>query len=144
MNKPQSLYEALVHGVPYLREHPEKMRPSVRNGALVATGGHSASWEYRYTLNVTIDGYDDEPHRLMIPVMLWLNDNQPDAINNPALREKVFTFSITPCADGSNNNVRLSLRLTERVLLDNPGGSQVVNLLPEPDRPEEMWTVKRK
>ncbi len=32
--------------------------------------------------------------RLMAPVLLWLSTSQPDDINNPDLREKLFTFEV--------------------------------------------------
>lgn len=142
MNKPQSLFNALITGVPYLRDHWDKMHLSVSNGSLVSTGAQSMSWEYRYTLNIAIEGYDDEPHLLMVPVMLWLNDNQPDAINNPTLREKLFTFDINTDDEGVGH-VHFNLQLTERVIVEDQIGSSTANVLPEPTRPEEMWTVKR-
>lgn len=56
------------------------------------------SWEYRYTLNVVIEDFSGDQNLLMAPVLLWLRDNQPDAINNPALREKLFTLRWIFCA----------------------------------------------
>ena len=92
MNKPQSLRHALNKAVPYVRNNPDKLHLFVDNGSLVATGASSMSWEYRYTLNAVIEDFSGDQNLLMAPVLLWLRDNQPDAINNPALREKLFTF----------------------------------------------------
>lgn len=94
MNKPQSLRHALNKAVPYVRNNPDKLHLFVDNGSLVATGASSMSWEYRYTLNVVIEDFSGDQNLLMAPVLLWLRDNQPDAINNPALREKLFTFDV--------------------------------------------------
>lgn len=94
MNKPQSLRHALNKAVPYVRNNPDKLHLFVDNGSLVATGASSMSWEYRYTLNVVIEDFSGDQNLLMAPVLLWLRDNQPDAINNPALREKLFTFEV--------------------------------------------------
>ncbi|EFF2230315.1 phage tail protein, partial [Escherichia coli] len=66
----------------------------------------------------------------------------PDAINNPALREKLFTFEV----DILRNDVcdiSLNLQLTERVLVSTDGSVSSVEAIAEPDAPEEMWTVKR-
>ena len=54
----------------------------------------------------------------MALVLLWLRDNQPDAINNPALREKLFTFDVG-CYFGATMSVisARNLQLTERALL---------------------------
>ncbi len=100
------------------------------------------SWEYRYTLNVVIEDFSGDQNLLMAPVLLWLRDNQPDAINNPALREKLFTFEV----DILRNDVcdiSLNLQLTERVLVSTDGTVSSVEAVAEPDEPEEMWTVKR-
>ncbi len=98
--------------------------------------------QYRYTLNVVIEDFSGDQNLLMAPVLLWLRDNQPDAINNPALREKLFTFEV----DILRNDVcdiSLNLQLTERVLVSTDGSVSSVEAVAEPDEPEEMWTVKR-
>lgn len=94
MNKPQSLRHALNKAVPYVRNNPDKLHLFVDNGSLVAAGASSMSWEYRYTLNVVIEDFSGDQNLLMAPVLLWLRDNQSDAINNPTLREKLFTFEV--------------------------------------------------
>lgn len=141
MNKPQSLRSALNEAVPYVRNNPDKLHLFVDNGSLVATGASSMSWEYRYTLNVVIEDFSGNQNLLMAPVLLWLTANQPDAINNRELREKLFTFDV----DILRNDVcdiSLNLQLTERVLVSTDGGMSSVEAVPEPDVAEEMWTVK--
>lgn len=141
MNKPQSLRSALNEAVPYVRNNPDKLHLFVDNGSLVATGASSMSWEYRYTLSVVIEDFSGNQNLLMAPVLLWLTANQPDAINNRELREKLFTFDV----DILRNDVcdiSLNLQLTERVLVSTDGGMSSVEAVPEPDVAEEMWTVK--
>ncbi len=141
MNKPQSLRSALNEAVPYVRNNPDKLHLFVDNGSLVATGASSMSWEYRYTLNVVIEDFSGNQNLLMAPVLLWLTANQPDAINNRELREKLFTFDV----DILRNDVcdiSLNLQLTERVQVSTDGGMSSVEAVPEPDVAEEMWTVK--
>ncbi|MDH6163287.1 hypothetical protein M2354_002942 [Leclercia adecarboxylata] len=141
MNKPQSLRNALNEAVPYVRNNPDKLHLFVDNGSLVATGASSMSWEYRYTLNVVIEDFSGNQNLLMAPVLLWLTANQPDAINNRELREKLFTFDV----DILRNDVcdiSLNLQLTERVLVSTDGGMSSVEAVPEPEVAEEMWTVK--
>ncbi|ELQ6215767.1 phage tail protein [Cronobacter dublinensis] len=79
----------------------------------------------------------------MAPVLLWLSDNQPNAINIPELREKLFTFDV----DILRNDVcdiSLNLQLTERVLVSIGGDVSSVKAVPKPDVPEEMRTVKHR
>lgn len=141
MNKPQSLRRALNKAVPYVHDNPDKLHLFVDNGALVATGARSMSWEYRYTLNVVIEDFSGDQNLLMAPVLLWLSENQQDAINNPEMREKLFTFEV----DILRNDIcdiSLNLQLTERVLVSTDGSVSSVEAVEEPDEPEEMWTVK--
>lgn len=142
MNKPQSLRRALNKAVPYVRDNPDKLHLFVDNGAVVATGARSLSWEYRYTLNVVIEDFSGDQNLLIAPVLSWLNANQPDAINNPELRDKLFTFEI----DILRNDVcdiSLNLQLTERVLVSTDGNLSRVESLPEPEQFDEIWTVNR-
>jgi len=142
VNKPQSLRCTLNKAVPYVRDNPDKLHLFVDNGSLIATGAHSMSWEYHYTLNVVIEDFSGDQNLLMASVLLWLKANQLDAINNPDLRKKLFTFEV----DILRNDVcdiSLNLQLTERVLVSTDGGISTVEAEPEPDEPEQMWTVKR-
>lgn len=142
MNKPQSLRRALNKAVSYIRDNPDKLHLFVDNGSLVTTGASSMSWEYRYTLNIVIEDFSGDQNLLMAPILLWLSASQPDAINNPDLREKLFTFEVDIlCNDVCD--ISLNLQLTERVLVRADGGVSSVEAVPDPDEIEEMWTVKR-
>lgn len=130
---------AALHG---RRSHDHATRAVAVLRSLVATGASSMSWEYRYTLNVVVEDFSGDQNLLMAPVLLWFRENQPDAINNPELREKLLTFEV----DILRNDVcdiSLNLQLTERVLVSTDGGISTVEAEPEPNEPEEMWTVKR-
>ena len=141
MNKPQSLRNALNKAVAYVRDNPDKLHLFIDSGSLVATGAASMSWEYRYTLNIIVEDFSGDQNLLMAPVLLWLGTSQPDAMNNPELREKLFTFEV----DILRNDVcdiSINLQLTERVLVSTDGCVSNVETIPEPDDPEEIWTVK--
>ncbi|MBN0632122.1 phage tail protein, partial [Pseudomonas aeruginosa] len=76
---------------------------------------------------------------LMAPVVAWLRENQPDAIHNPELREKLLSFEV----DILRNDIcdiSLNLQLTERVIVSADGDVSSVEAVPEPD---EMWAVSR-
>lgn len=143
MNKPQSLRHALNKSVQHVRENPDKLHMFVDKGAVVATGTPSISWEYRYTLNVVIVDFSGDQNLLMAPILQWLRVNQPDAINNPELREKLFSFEV----DILRNDIcdiSIDLQLTERVVVSTDGGVSSVEAVPEPENPDDaMWTVKR-
>ena len=73
-------------------------------------------------------------------------ENQPDAIHNPELREKLFTFEV----DILRNDIcdiSLNLQLTERVIVSADGDVSSVEAVPEPDGRNvggEPWLSCRK
>lgn len=142
MNKPQSLRRALNKSVQYVSDNPDKLHLFIDNGSVVATGAPSLSWEYRYTLNVVIVDFSGDQNLLMAPVLAWLLENQPDAIHNPELREKLFSFEV----DILRNDIcdiSMELQLTERVLVSSDGSVSSVEAIPEPEAPDEIWAVHR-
>ena len=142
MNKPQSLREALNKAVEYVRANPDRLHLFVDSGASVATSAASVSWEYRYTLNVVITDFTGDQNLLMAAVIYWLRTNQPDALQNAAERDRLFTFEVDILGNGACD-ISINLKLTERVIAEEVEGVTVVRAVPEPDEPEETWTVKR-
>lgn len=141
MNKPQSLRSALNKSVPYVAENPDRLHLFVDSGQLVATSAASLSWEYRYTLNVVITDFTGDQNLLMAPVLLWLRENQPDALQNSEAREKLFSFEVDILAN-DRCDISMDLKLTERVIATVENGKALIEAVPEPDAPEEFWTVK--
>ncbi|ERK13275.1 Phage tail protein [Pantoea sp. AS-PWVM4] len=142
MNKPQSLRSALTKAVKYVADNPDRLHLFVDNGSLVATSAASISWEYRYTLNVVITDFSGDQNLLMAPILFWLRDNQPDALQNDAEREKLFTFEVDILGN-DRCDLSLNLKLTERVIAREVDGTMQVAAVDEPEVPEEFWTVKR-
>lgn len=141
MNKPQSLRSALNKSVRYVAENPDRLHLFVDSGQLVATSAASLSWEYRYTLNVVITDFTGDQNLLMAPVLLWLRENQPDALQNSEAREKLFSFEVDILAN-DRCDISMDLKLTERVIATVENGKAHIEAVPEPDAPEEIWTVK--
>lgn len=142
MNKPQSLRSALNKSVPYVAENPDRLHLFVDSGQLVATSAASLSWEYRYTLNIVITDFTGDQNLLMAPVMFWLRENQPDALQNSDQREKLFSFEVDILGN-DRCDISMNLKLTERVVATTVDGKTRVEALPEPETPEEFWTMKR-
>ncbi|WP_130831121.1 phage tail protein [[Erwinia] mediterraneensis] len=138
MNKPQSLRKALSSAVPYVRDNPDRLHLFVDDGAMVATSAASISWEYRYTLNIVVTDFTGDQNLLMAPVLFWLRDNQPDLLQNPTEREKLFTFEVDILGNGACD-LSLNLKLTERVLAREVNGVMQIEAVPEPQEPDEYW-----
>lgn len=142
MNKPHSLRSALNKSVLYVADNPDRLHLFVDSGQLVATSAASLSWEYRYTLNVVITDFTGDQNLLMAPVILWLRENQPDALQNSDAREKLFSFEVDILAN-DRCDISMDLKLTERVIVTEEDGKARIEAVPEPDVPEEFWAVNR-
>lgn len=141
MNKPQSLRSALNKSVQYVADNPDRLHLFVDSGQLVATSAASLSWEYRYTLNVVITDFTGDQNLLMAPVLLWLRENQPDALQNSEARERLFAFEVDILGN-DRCDISMDLKLTERVIAKVEDGKAHIEAVPEPDAPEEFWAVK--
>ncbi|WP_312830016.1 phage tail protein [Pantoea anthophila] len=142
MNKPQSLRSALNKSVPYVADNPDRLHLFVDSGQVVATSAPSLSWEYRYMLNVVITDFTGDQNLLMAPVLLWLRENQPNALQNSEAREKLVSFEVDILAN-DRCDISMDLKLTERVIATVEDGKAHIEAVPEPELPEEIWAVKR-
>lgn len=76
----------------------------------------------------------------MAPVLLWLRENQPDALQNSEARERLFSFEVDILAN-DRCDISMDLKLTERVIATEEDGKARIVAVAEPDVPEEFWTV---
>ena len=144
MIKPDSLRSHLTTAIPELRRNPDKMLVFIDRGSLVGTYAAGLSFEYRYTLTLILTDYVGHPDAVMVPLMIWLRDHQPELLANPALREQIgFEAEVL-----GNDKVDLSIRvpLTERVGVHaRPSGGHDIEHYPEPqlepNLDAEHWQV---
>lgn len=144
MLKPDSLRKTLTDAVPVLRTNPDMLRLYVDNGQIASTLATSLSFEKRYTLNVVVTDFTGELDLLLVPVLAWLREHQPDIMTTDEGRKKGFTW----IADINNDNsvdISISLILTERTLVKQVGAALHIDNIPEPappepvTRPMELW-----
>lgn len=114
MNKPASLRLCLQRSVRFFAQNPDKLRIFIDKGSVFSTGVPGLSFEYRYTLTLNIIDFPEHSDNIIIPVLAWLTENQPEMLQNPDLMERGFHFD----AEILNNNtsdMEFRLLLTERV-----------------------------
>ncbi|OSM94647.1 phage tail protein [Lonsdalea populi] len=140
MQKPPSLRRALTEAVPAISANPECLHLFVDNGAVIGTLAPSLSWEYRYTLNMVITDFAGDQNLLMAPILHWLREHQPDALASPDSRDPALSFEVD-ILNHQSCDLSINLKLTERVLISERDGAQMVAAIPEPAPFEECWTV---
>ncbi|HHA0035203.1 TPA: phage tail protein [Yersinia enterocolitica] len=144
MLKPDSLRKTLTDAVPVLRTNPDMLSLFVDNGKIAATLAASLSFEKQYTLNVVVTDFTGDIDLLLVPIMAWLRENQPDIMTTDEGQKKGFTW-YTDINNDNSIDVSINLLLTERTLVREVNSALHVQNIPEPPRPEpitrpaEMW-----
>lgn len=144
MLKPNSLRNALAEAVPALHGNPDMLSMSMTNGNILATLADSLSFEKQYTLNLAVTGFSGDWNELLVPIVAWLRENQPDIMTTDEGQKRGFTFASEIGSDGSIL-FRISLLLTERTLVNEVDSRLYAQDIGEPvppppvTRPVELY-----
>lgn len=144
MLKPASLRAHLEATTAWLRSNPEKLLVNIEAGHLRLTGAATRSFEYRYTLALTLLDYPEHPTSLFVPLIQWLETHQPELILNPAIQEQGLRFEVD-ILNNTTLDLAIRLQLTERVRVTlNTDGTHTAQHLPEPTDPNAdlVWIVE--
>lgn len=137
MLKPDSLRKALINAAPVLATNPDMLRLYVDSGNIAATLATSLSFEKQYTLNVIVTDFTGDFDLILVPVLAWLREHQPDILSTDTGRKKGFVFEADINND-SSFDISISLLLTERTLVEEVGAALHVQCIPEPPPPEPV------
>ncbi|YCI30121.1 phage tail protein [Erwinia sp. PK3-005] len=137
MLKPKQLREALTSSVPLLARNPDSLNMFIDSGRIVSTLASSLSFEYQYQLNLVITDYADDIDLVMVPVLAWLRENQPDIMATEEKRRTGFTFKVDVLSD-TLCDISIDLQLTERVIVKQDGDALHVNHIGEPPLPDNV------
>lgn len=128
MRKLNQLRAVLEQSNPYFKQNPDRLQLYIDGGQIISTGAASLSFEYVYTLNIIVTDYAADIAHLIVPIIAYLRENQPENFENPSRRENAFKYQL----DYNNNNtvdVSFEIAMTERVvgrLETNYNGEQSV------------------
>lgn len=137
MLKPESLRKALADAVPVLANNPEMLRLYVDGGNIAATLASSLSFEKQYSLNVVVTDFTGDFDLILVPVLAWLREHQPDILSTDTGQKKGFTFEADINND-SSFDISISLLMTERTLVREVGAALYVENISEPPPPEPV------
>lgn len=110
MKKLHLLRQRLIGAVPSLARDPDRLLTFVEEGSIEFRRGRNLSHEYQYAAQLVLTDFGDDLDTVMVPLLQWLAEYQPDADPGEAVS---FEAEIL-----SNRSVDLALRvrLTERVI----------------------------
>lgn len=129
MQKPESLKAVLLASVPFLAGDPTKLAMYVDKGRIAARASRTLSFEYRYTLSLALLDYAGEVDALMVPILAWIAEQQPDLLESGD--HEPFTFE-SEILDANTADVSIEIALTERVLVERTRAGLKVTHIGEP------------
>ncbi len=135
MKKPDSLRQLLLAFVPALAADPAKLSIFIDKGTIAARAG-GLSFEYRYTLNVVVQDYAGSPDDLIVPVLAWIGQHQPDLLQRS--EGQPFRFE-SELLDADTADVSIYIDLDEAVLVTpKEGGGFTADRVDQPGDPDDF------
>jgi hypothetical protein len=132
MNKPEQVRALLLAAVPHLARNPNDLHVFIEQGKVVATGARqNLSFEYQFDLVVIVTDYAGHADSLMVPLLAWVAQHQPELITNPEKRKNGIGFRVE-LINRKLVDIEISIPLTERVKVTPVEGGRTVEHLPEP------------
>lgn len=128
MRKPEDLKRLLLRAVPGLADDPSRLALYVDEGRIAASAG-SLSFEYRYKLNLVVQDYAGDRDAVVVPLLAWIAEAQPELMARPDSQPFSFEAEIL---DADSVDLSITLELTERVRVGrNDAGDTVVDHVDE-------------
>ncbi|MDN7131779.1 phage tail protein [Halomonas sp. MC140] len=110
MKKLHLLRAHLINAVPALANDPERLLTFVEEGSIEFRRGPNLTHEYQFTAQLVLTDFSADLDTLMVPLLHWLAEYQPDADPNEAVSFEAEILS------HKSVDVALRVKLTERVL----------------------------
>lgn len=115
MKKPQALRAALEAALPELKRQSDRLSIYIKSGSVESWWSPTQlSFSYSYTLNLTFLDFPGHPSQVMLPILIWLKDNEIAAMQNTDTAAQLISFDVD-IVDAETVDLDISLKLTESV-----------------------------
>lgn len=114
LHKPTSLRTLLLAKVPVLKDNPDLLSMFIDKGKVVSRATASLSFQYRYTLNMVVQDYAGDIDALILPILLWIQQEEPELLERVPHEPLTYESEIL---DADSADVSILLELSERVLV---------------------------
>jgi hypothetical protein len=132
MDKLTACRAAIVAANPEFARSPDRLLIWADKGTIATRRTAQLGYEWRYRVNILCEALTGSPDDIMVPLLLWLRDAQPDLLlafdrGNEAVKFEAHIL------DETSWDVKIELELTEAVVLSpKQGGGWQATHLPEP------------
>ena len=133
MKKADAVRAHLLVALPAFRTNPDQLKVWVDDGRVVSRRTPALGFEYRYQLQILAEAVTIGPDELLIPLLLWLRDHQPDLLLRFQEDASAIRFA-ADILDEQSWNIAVTIDLTEAVTVTPraDGSGWDVEHLPEP------------
>lgn len=132
MKKLASLRNLLLTCVPALASDPSQLEIYTDKGSVNANGTRALSYEVAYTATIWIQSYAGDTDALFVPLLAWIDANQPDLLDRTD--HKPFTFE-SEILDADTCDIAIEIELTERVVVSRRGDGTLGTAYQPDNRP---------
>lgn len=135
MKKPAELRRHLQQWVPVLAKHPDKLHLLIDKGTIASRYGKSLSFRYDYTVQIVITDFAESTDVLVVPLLIWIAEHQPNLLLDPEQVNKVLQFE-AELLNHDKVDLGITLPLSERVIVNPAGSGFSCEHLGEPPLPD--------
>lgn len=116
MWKLQSLRNLIESANPDLKRDPQNLIVLASEGRAVSTLARSLSFEYAYTIDITVLNYTGHTDALFVPLIAWLRVHQSELLDNPTTQAKGLEFNVE-LLETDACDIGIRVPVTERVIV---------------------------
>ncbi|QMV75028.1 phage tail protein [Comamonas piscis] len=139
MWKLQSLRTLIEAAVPDLKANPENLVVLASGGRAVSAMGKSLSFEYAYTIDVTVLDFTGHTDALFVPLIAWLRVHQPELLLNPTTQATGLQFQVE-LLNTAGADIGIRVPVTERVIVTPDPGHPTRLICDHPAEPQVVGT----
>lgn len=140
MRKPATLRTHLLASVPALANDPSKLDLFIDRGRLQCRRGAGLSFRYAYTLNLVVQEFAGDVDLLMLAVLAWVANNEPELLDRTPHEPFAYESEIL---DGTSADVSITIELTEAVKVTaDANGRPIMEHLPDGPIPDSFAGVE--
>lgn len=127
MRKPKELRAVIESAIPELKRNPDRLLIFIDAGKIQHTAVRGLSFMYAYTINLIVTDFIQSPDIVIVPMLAWLRENQPNLFLNAKEQEDGISFEVD-VINAKSIDLSIKIRLTESVRVD---------IAPKPNKPTD-------
>lgn len=144
MLKVNLLREMIVKCAAQFKQDPKGLEVYTTRGTIQSTGVPAIGWSTEYEINVFVTDFAGELNHLILAILLWAQQYQPDLLFNEDKQKNGIRFD-ADILDNDTIDALFTIKANEYTYTRFDDGNVVFNTPLEPDEPVRQlpeWTAR--